>query len=91
MNSAETPLTCREMVTRLDDYVDRQLPPEELRRVEAHLAACVMCAAEFRFEKGILDAIRERLHRIALPPDLLASIRARLDAESGTFPDRPAF
>jgi hypothetical protein len=89
MNPADTPLTCREMVDRLDDYVDRNLEAHELRRVEAHLAHCLACAAEYRFEAGLLDGIRERLSRITLPPHLLASIRARLDAETGTFPPPP--
>jgi predicted anti-sigma-YlaC factor YlaD len=91
MNPAESPLTCREMVARLEDYVDRYLDPDELRRVEEHLGHCIACAAEYHFEVGILNGIRERLQRISLPPDLLSSIRARLDTERGTFPERPAF
>lgn len=84
MTSAGTPLTCLEMVARLDDYLDRNLEPDEVRRVEDHLAGCVECAHEYRFEAGILDGIRRRLQRIALPPHLLSGIRARLDGEPGT-------
>lgn len=91
MNPADSPLTCRQMVDRLEDYVDRYLDPEELRRVEAHLSHCVECATEYRFEASLLDGIRERLSHISLPPHLLSSIRARLDSESGTFPGPPPF
>lgn len=82
MKPADDALTCREMVDRLEDYVDRNLEPDELRRVEAHLADCLACASEYRFEAGILDGIRRKLGRISLPPDLLSSIRDRIDEES---------
>ena len=86
MTSAGTPLTCLEMVARLDDYVDRHLDPEEVRRVDAHLAGCLECAHEYRFEATLLEAIRERLRRIALPPALGSAIRDRLEREGGTIP-----
>jgi len=43
MKPADDALTCQEMVDRLEDYVDRNLEPDELRRVEAHLADCLAC------------------------------------------------
>ena len=86
MTSAGTPLTCLEMVARLDDYVDRYLDPEEVRRVHAHLAGCLACAHEYRFEATLLEAIRARLRRIALPPALGSAIRDRLEREGGTIP-----
>jgi anti-sigma factor (TIGR02949 family) len=90
MTSAGSPLTCLEMVTRLDDYVDRYLDADEIRRVEEHLAGCLDCAREFRFEAALLEGIRQRLNRIAVPPDLLDTIRARLAAEHGTIPGQGA-
>jgi len=90
MTSAGTPLTCLEMVTRLDDYVDRQLDSDEIRRVENHLAGCLDCAREFRFEAALLEGIRQRLHRIAVPPHLLGAIHARLGESSGTIPSEGA-
>lgn len=78
-----TPLTCLEMVARLDDYIDRQLEPEEVGKVDAHLAGCVECAHEFRFEAAVLEAIRQRARRIALPPALLARIHASMERERG--------
>jgi len=86
MSSADSALTCLEMVARLDDYVDRNLDPGEIRRVELHLAGCLECGREFRFEAAVIDAIRQRLRRIAVPPDLLRDIRARLERSGGTNP-----
>ena len=71
-------MSCSEMVRRLDDYVDRTLSPSELEQVEEHLRECVTCAAQFRFEVSLIEALRERLQRITLPDDLFSRIRDRL-------------
>ena len=71
-------VSCSEMVRRLDDYVDRALSPAELESVEAHLHECVTCARKFRFEISLMDGLRDRLHRITAPEDLLGRIRERL-------------
>lgn len=66
---------CAQAFARLEDYLDRELTPEEIRRIEEHLALCEVCAREFQFEAGILCALKEKLRRIAAPPDLVERIR----------------
>jgi anti-sigma factor (TIGR02949 family) len=85
--------SCRDTLLCLDEYVDRSLSPEELERVEAHLAACLQCAEKFQFEAGLVPGIRSRLQRRSLPPDLLRAIRLRLrrDRARGTFPGNRTF
>jgi anti-sigma factor RsiW len=34
------------MLRRLDDYLDRELSPEEMRRAEEHLETCAACRSE---------------------------------------------
>ena len=62
--------TCEEMFRRLDDYLDRELSPEETRIVEAHLEICALCATEFAFEAGVLKEVRNKLRRIEVPASL---------------------
>jgi anti-sigma factor (TIGR02949 family) len=71
-------LTCEEVFARLDDFMDRELGPEEARRVQEHLDACARCAMEYRFEVSIVQGVRDKLRRIAAPGDLLARINERL-------------
>lgn len=71
-------LTCEEVFARLDDYVDRELSEEEMRLVEEHCALCDVCAREYRFEAGVLAAVREKLRRLAMPAGLMQRIEARL-------------
>ena len=67
------PLTCREVIDLLTDYVEDALPEQERRRVEAHLASCDGCTTyleqmretirltEMLTEEQIPDEERERL------------------------------
>jgi anti-sigma factor (TIGR02949 family) len=74
--------TCDEVLRRLDDFVDRALGFEEIRRVEEHLADCVACAATARFESSLIARIRARLRRIAVPSGLRESMHIRLTTET---------
>lgn len=40
---SEHALTCHEVVELVTDYLEDALPPEDLRRVEEHLAGCDGC------------------------------------------------
>jgi anti-sigma factor (TIGR02949 family) len=70
--------TCEEVFARLDDFLDRELTAEETRRVQEHLEACAVCAREYGFEATVLDAVRRKVRRIGVPPDLVARITQRL-------------
>jgi anti-sigma factor (TIGR02949 family) len=70
--------TCEEIFSRLDDYLDRELSPAEIRLVEEHLETCAACASEHRFESGVLRGVRDKLPRISVPSDLMVRIAARI-------------
>jgi anti-sigma factor (TIGR02949 family) len=77
-------MNCNEAFRRLDDYLDRELSPEEMKLVREHLEACAMCAAEFRFERSVIDEVRAKLKRLDVCPDLAERIAKALDeAERG--------
>jgi anti-sigma factor RsiW len=48
------PLTCREVIDLLTDYVEDALAVDERRRVEAHLASCDGCTT-------YLEQVRETI------------------------------
>jgi anti-sigma factor (TIGR02949 family) len=81
-------VTCEEAFRQLDDYLDRELAADERRLIEEHLAICTSCLREFTFEGSVLDGVRGKLRRVAVPPELLARITADLaraaEAEPGT-------
>lgn len=75
--------SCAQVVRRLDDYVDRELAPQEIAAVERHLLDCEICAREFRLEAGALRSIRATLRRIQLPPGAEARVWRALSRERG--------
>ena len=75
--------TCDEALRRLEDFLDRELSPEDLRKVQEHLDTCAPCASQFRFEASVLTGIRKRLQRTELPSDLMTRIRRMLDDAGG--------
>jgi anti-sigma factor (TIGR02949 family) len=75
--------TCEEAFRRLDDYLDRELAPEEMTLVREHLEVCARCAAEFTFEASVLGGVRARLRQLDVPADFQARMAALLAAERG--------
>jgi anti-sigma factor (TIGR02949 family) len=78
--------TCEEMLRRLDDYLDRELTPDEIRCVEEHLETCDACAREFGFEASVIRVVRAKLRPVDMPATLLdrvAMTLARARAEGG--------
>lgn len=71
-------LSCEETFRRLDDYLDRELNEQEMVLVRVHLEECAVCSGEFRFEAGVIESVRQKLRRIAAPPELIRRISARL-------------
>jgi anti-sigma factor (TIGR02949 family) len=77
-------LTCEEMIRKMDDYVDRRLSADEVRRVKEHLETCAICTRQYHFEETVLSDLRGKLKRIDVPPDLLGRISRLIDEkESG--------
>ena len=70
--------SCEEAFRRLDCYVDRELNASEIDAVKAHLEKCQECAEEFNFEERVLEEIRRKINRVAIPPGLRDRVFARL-------------
>lgn len=71
-------LSCEEAFRRLDDYLDRELSPGELEEVRSHLDRCAVCTSEFALESEVLEGIRAKLRRLAVPEELRARVARRL-------------
>jgi anti-sigma factor RsiW len=54
---AARPLTCREALDRLYEYLDGELGGAWDERVARHIDDCPPCRSRFRFERSFLDAV----------------------------------
>jgi anti-sigma factor (TIGR02949 family) len=81
--------SCSAVFARLDDYVDRELSPDDLHQIERHLEICATCASEFRVEGEVLRTIRAKLARIEVPPGLHARVWRRLNHVRSVSPTEP--
>jgi anti-sigma factor (TIGR02949 family) len=73
---------CEEAFRRLDDYLDRELSPHEIRLIEEHLRICDWCTREFNFETSVLHGLKRRLRKIEAPPDLVARVLSILPRDN---------
>ena len=73
-------IRCSEVLEVLSDYVDGELPPDQARRVTAHVQRCDWCERFGGRFAGIVAALRRELgHADALAPDVEARLRAALE------------
>ncbi len=80
--------SCAQVFARLDDWVDRELAPDDLVQIERHLEICAMCASEFRIEGQLLHTLRGTLRRIQMPDGMEARVWKKLQRELPE-PDEP--
>lgn len=78
--------TCEEAFLRLDDYLDRELPADQMDCVREHLETCALCASEFDFEHAVIEDVRGKLRRIRAPGDLMTRISALIASARGADP-----
>lgn len=69
---------CHDVFQRLNDYVDRELAPDEADQVTAHLEECARCAKAFAFEAALLEELKARVRRIRVPQSLKGKVEEAL-------------
>jgi mycothiol system anti-sigma-R factor len=74
-------MTCREAIDTLVEYLDDELTPEALGRLEAHLDVCAPCRAYLATYQKTKD-LAARLNRVDMPEALKDRLRALLDTRS---------
>jgi anti-sigma factor RsiW len=75
-------LSCEDVLERLSDYLDGDLPAPARTAVEGHVKACDGCARFGGEFKGTVRALRDHLVASPAPPvGLVARLREALDRE----------
>jgi anti-sigma factor (TIGR02949 family) len=71
-------VTCRDLTSQLDAYLDGELAAAETGEVESHLRACADCTRERERQLALRAAVRAELSPLSAPDGLRARIRDAL-------------
>jgi anti-sigma factor (TIGR02949 family) len=71
--------SCEQAFSRLYEYLDRVLSPDDEALVKQHLAICEDCVRHFSFEEQLLATIREKCRTGRAPEGLRFRIAQLLD------------
>jgi anti-sigma factor RsiW len=77
-------LRCSDVLERLSEYVDGELPPDVVARIHEHLRGCDACERFGTRFAGVVRALRQELAKPdPVDADIAARLRARLAAHRG--------
>jgi anti-sigma factor RsiW len=76
------PLTCRELVTIVTDYLEGSLTPEDRARFEAHIAGCPGCTIYLEQMRQTIEALGH-LPEESITPEAEGTLLAAFRSWSG--------
>lgn len=76
---------CTETLAELERFLDKELPPERVSAVMAHLGRCVDCQGAFEFHAELTRVVRIHAQDDTLDPGFASRLRAcfKVDADGG--------
>jgi anti-sigma factor (TIGR02949 family) len=80
------PITCREAVDHLLEWLDGELEETESKRVGAHLETCGRCYPRLRFERAFREALARASRSQEAPAELREGVEQALRRD-GFGPD----
>jgi mycothiol system anti-sigma-R factor len=82
-------INCRDCVSALNVYIDRELSDEDIVQVRQHLEACGGCLHLYQFEESVRRLVRVRCQQQGAPESLRAKISISLAMERVRQEQRP--
>jgi anti-sigma factor RsiW len=79
---AAAPLTCRELIAILADYLEATLPAESVQAFERHLAVCPPCVAYVNTYRRTRE-LTGRAGALEMPPEMKDRLRTLLLEQLG--------
>jgi mycothiol system anti-sigma-R factor len=67
-------MECKDVLTRLWEYLDEELASEEAAALTTHLSSCESCQPRCRLDRNFLALLHRQGARVSAPPALIASV-----------------
>jgi len=75
-------MTCSQVATLLDTFLDGELPPEQTLALEEHVASCSACQERMRFDGALRTSTKRAVESVAeMAPGFEARLAGALRAE----------
>ncbi len=71
-------MRCEEVLIRLWEYLDEELPPVEVGMVKLHLRGCPRCYPAYCCDRAFLKLLARQRATCSAPPALVTSLRGWL-------------
>jgi predicted anti-sigma-YlaC factor YlaD len=71
-------MECEEVLTRLWEYLDQELGPEETRGVGDHLYSCLSCRPAYECDRAFLDLLARQRTTCRAPRSLVLWMHTEL-------------
>lgn len=78
--------SCEEFLHRLPGFLDREHHPADEALLRDHLVWCERCLRKYRFERALIDVVRQRLSSVEVPAGLQDRVAAVLSLATPVLP-----
>lgn len=78
--------SCEEFLHRLPALLDGEHGPGHTALLDDHLAWCQRCLRKYRFERALIDILRQRLSSVEVPAGLHDRVAAVLALATPVLP-----
>ncbi|WP_049578928.1 mycothiol system anti-sigma-R factor [Streptomyces sp. SBT349] len=77
------PTDCSEVLGRLYEYIDREMPDGECAKFQEHIDECSPCLEKYGLEQSVKKLVKRCCGQDEVPADLRAKVLDRIDAVRG--------
>jgi len=71
-------MSCEKAAQQCMAYLDKELTPEEVAKLEDHIARCKDCFGHLEFDKALREVIKRRVPHSKISPQIKELIRKKL-------------
>jgi len=79
MSGESHPTDCSEVLDRLYEYLDREMPDGDCAKIQEHIDECSPCLEKYGLEQSVKKLVKRCCGHDEVPADLRAKVLDRID------------
>ncbi|TDC78153.1 mycothiol system anti-sigma-R factor [Streptomyces hainanensis] len=73
------PTDCSEVLDRIYEYLDREMPDGDCAKIQEHMDECSPCLEKYGLEESVKKLVKRCCGQDEVPSDLRAKVLGRID------------